>query len=70
MTRISAPPSRRCARAGQGVGAWAPILRHLCQDIVRLQDLHQGRHHPSQLRMHKVRQREVVEESEACNVQL
>ena len=70
MTRISALLSRRCARAGQGVGARAPVLRHLCQDVVRLQNLHQSRHHPSQLWMHKVRQREVVEESEACNVQL
>lgn len=52
---------------GQGLG---PVLRHLCQDIVRLQDLHQGGHHASQLWMHEVRQWEVVEESEAGDVQL
>lgn len=50
--------------------AWAMVLRHLCQDIVWLKNLHQGRHHPSQLWMCKVRQGKVVEESEACNVQL
>lgn len=46
------------------------VLRHLCQDIVGLQDLHQGRHHPSQLWMYVVRQWEAVEESEACNMEL
>lgn len=46
------------------------VLRHLCQDTVRLKNLHQGRHHPAQLRVHKVRQRNVVEQPEACDVQL
>lgn len=50
--------------------ARAMVLRHLCQDIVGLQDLHQGRHHPSQLWMYVVRQWEAVEESEACNMEL
>lgn len=44
--------------------------RHLCQDIVRLHNLHQGGHHPPQLRVHVVREREVVEEAKASYMQL